>query len=1163
MAESITHDLANNDVKDQDFDGGLNVKADPSSVKPPQTTRADNIWYVTPGQVKQLPAFATQNLLPGRSIYAVAPRDSAAPGVKGDILTLTDNALPTALNSTRWYHNLGATVSRGVPAPPYTLTTRPVAPSASPTSNGYATMDPNATAPILARQEVPAAGRGPLIATFVYNNGAQITYMQSTYADTGGDIVMSNPTPSFLSAGTGIVASGVAGQSYCCLAVGGSTGTLYFLNFDGSTAKTAVTFTNNGTQNPGYDFVTHNGVTYFVYMPTSTTVSMINCATGATIALASGVTNTAATPFFACSPITHTVVNGTTYLFFGVGGKFYCSSITTSGAITGLNSLTLPTPTQATATGLPYVYGTGAINILDTVGGYGPNASFGITLFVTYPEKVYLSGTTTVVGDIYSVTTLTFTWSAAAGFSTPVASYFRTVGGAQLASKSFCACPPEASFAGPTQSKAAYCLVRTGSAEMLGSQYGQPTYFLLDQNANIVARFGDGTGPSATLEAINQTLPVTYYQGLSIPYFSTSATTPNESSLLDIILPAWYLADAKFTITTISSPANQPPYVVTNPAPQNARWAPLLAIFSMPNQLALPPVVNQQNSAIMSGPMTLIHDGAQAVEAGYHTATFNINAASVPTSGTTLGAAGTYYYVAAWRWTDAQGRVHRSAPSLPLTVASASTFYGTTMYVPLPISQRVNSQSQPICELYRTVVNATDGIYYFVASIQGTSPYASSSAAMPYTTTTQGSPSYAVTISDLSITNANLTSQPRLYTAYNVNAAAATYVSTAPPPFVWQVGTKARIFGLACVQGQWRLYYSSVSQFGIPPEWNPTNYAAIPPDIGTPRSLEAMDDKVIVLGSQALAVMNGDGPAASNTVGVPNPGDGFSQVVPLPQPAGAYGTGAPVRLPSGIAYQSTSGIQMVGRDLTQTPIGAPVDPLTGRQTNNAGMPYGRAAFLPSLQSIVWCNTQGAPLVYNYMMQKWSTWPLLSGAQSIAQRTDGSIWVALQPISGPQTLSTADLGMLGQSYSMSATGQTLGTVAMVLETPWIQVGTTQFGEGELYEMQLGGIWLAPHALTIEQAYNYNVYNQFKPAKVLAVPTAPANYQFRVRPVATSRVWSVRYRITLSALPAGTYNNVAYPAGSLAGAGYNLATLSDMVLSFATKQGASRVSAASSR
>lgn len=1177
MAESITHDMTNNDVHDQDFDGGLNVKADPTSVKPPQTTRADNVWYVTPGQVRQLPAFATQNILPGRSVYNVGTRDALAPATKGDVLICAESGPPTAQSTSRWYHNIGNTRTNALSAPPYTLITRPHATSVSPTSNGN-TMDPNATGPVFARQEVPATGKGPLWATFCGDvTGIR---MQSCYADAGGDILMSNPLPITL-AYNQFAAIGVAGTSYCAVASQSGTAlTVTYLNFDGSVNKTALTATSyvsvstSSTYVP-FDFVTVNNTTYFIYPASSTTINVINLATGGgTTGLG---TVASGGPFAAFAATTHTQASQA-FFFLVSGGKIYDLQVTSAGNINLFGrSATLPVPTYpSSSTG--FLYATGAANILDTQGGVTSAASYAISVFHSYNERLYQTTGTTALGDYAQVSASNITWTQSGGFGTFVANPFRTVSGATLASKAFCAAPPESGFAGPTQSRAAYCAVRCGSTEPLitnlsSGSYGQPTYFLIDHAGTIVSRWGDNAAPTAALYAstynATSSLPVGYLNQLSTPYYSNANTTPTDISLLDIAIPGWYLADAKFAISATVAVTNQAPYVITNPTPLTPKWLPLVALFSTPNQLALPPCVQQGNSSQMSGPMTLIHDGAVAVEAGYHTATNNLICTAAPTSATgiyttALGVSGTYYFVACWRWVDAQGRIHRSAPSLPFTLAqSTSNYYGATFVIPFPLSQRTLAETQPVCELYRTVTAATDGIYYFVGAGQNAGWYATGATSVPLTTTSQGAASFGVTINDVTITNANLTSQPRLYTAYNANAAAATYVATSPPPFVWQVGSKGRIFGLACVQGQWRLYYSNISAYGIAPEYNPYNYAPVPPDIGTPRSIEAMDDKIIVIGSQALAVMNGDGPAASNSVGVPNPGDGFSLVVPLPQPAGAYGSGSPVRLPSGIAYQSVSGVQAIARDLTQTPIGAPVDPITGRQVNNQGQPFGRACFLPSLQSIVWCNTTGAPLVYNYMMQKWSVWPLLTGAQSMVQRLDGTVWSAMQAVSGTQVQATADLGTLGATFSFSSTGPTPGTVAMVIETPWIQVGTTQFGEGELYEMQLGGNWFAPHAITIEQAYNYNVYNQFKPSKVLAVPVSPANYQFRVRPVATSRVWAVRYRFTLTALPAGTYNGVTYAAGSLTGSGYNLATLSDMVLSFANKQGASRISAASSR
>lgn len=1160
MPEAITHDLQNGDVKDQDFDGGLNLKSDPASIKPPQTTRADNAWYATPGQVRQLPAFATQGLLPGQAVYNMGTRDAPS---TGDVLICAESGPPTAQTQSRWYHNAGKTLTRNLSAPPYTLVTRPHATSVSPTSNGN-TFDPNASSPMFARQELPLNGRTAW-ATFCVDAATGLR-MQSCYADTLGDIAMSNPTPVINV--TQAAVSGVAQQSYCAVATAvGTALTCSFLNFDGTVNKAAVTATlgyaaASSSAYVPFDFVTVNNTTYCVYYGASGTLYAINCTTGQQVNFASG-TGSAVGPFCAFAATTHQASAALNYFFVCSGGKLYAFSVSATGAFAGLGNTTLPVPAYpASSTG--FLYATGCANIVDSAGGTGPNAAYAISVFHSYNERLYQTTATTSLGDFCQVSATQVAWSAQTGFGAMSANPFRTISGAVIAAKAFCAAPPEAGFCGPTQSRAAYCVVRCGSTEPLltnltPGSYGQPTYFLIDHQGGIVARFGDNQGPVAALYAstYNATgsLPVGYLSQLSAPFFSSPAAAPTETSLLSIGIPSWYLADARYAVSQTVSIANQPPYVIVNPTPLTPKWLPQVAVFSVPVQLALPPCAPMGPSTILSGPMTLVHDGAVAVEAGYHFATNNPILQGAPSIAggiytTSLGGNGTYYFVACWRWIDALGRVHRSAPSVPVTLnVSLGNYYGSTFYVPLPLSQRTLAETQPVCELYRTVVNATDGIYYLVNSGQGIGWYGLSSASVPLGSTQPSAPAFAVALTDVSITNANLTAQPRLYTAYNANAAAATYVATAPPPFVWQTAAKNRVFGLACTQGQWRLYYSAPSGFGIAPEFNYNNYAPVPLDLGTPRSLEAMDDKVLVFGSAGIAVMNGDGPPASNAAGVPNPGDGFSQVVPLPQPVGAFGTGSPVRLPQGVIYQSTAGIQMVGRDLTQTPVGAPIDPLAARQVGGVGQPFGRGTFVSALQAIVWANTQGPPLVYAYLMQKWSTWPLLQGALGLCQKADGAVFVALQPTGQGQALATADVGTLGQTYALAQGDQALGTTALVLETPWMQVGTTAYGEGELWEMQLGGDYLGPHTLCVEQAYNYGPYNQYKPAKSFVIAAAPPNYQFRVRPQATSRIWTVRYRFTVS--------------GNMAGSAYNLAYLSDMVLFFATKQGSSRLSAQASR
>ena len=119
---------------------------------------------------------------------------------------------------------------------------------------------------------------------------------------------------------------------------------------------------------------------------------------------------------------------------------------------------------------------------------------------------------------------------------------------------------------------------------------------------------------------------------------------------------------------------------------------------------------------LMSGGCLMSYDGERIVESNFITAP-KIVESRVVSSGGSIGAAA-HKYAAVWEWVDAEGNVHRSAPSTIETVAagSGSTNIIEIEVLELPITNKRDtffSQSfkhDVRCVLFRTV--ATGSIFY-------------------------------------------------------------------------------------------------------------------------------------------------------------------------------------------------------------------------------------------------------------------------------------------------------------------------------------------------------------------------------------------------------------------------------------------------------------------
>jgi len=169
----------------------------------------------------------------------------------------------------------------------------------------------------------------------------------------------------------------------------------------------------------------------------------------------------------------------------------------------------------------------------------------------------------------------------------------------------------------------------------------QPTYFLVDETGFIILKLASNNGGGLqTTAALPQVI-------------STGTTTFSVPYLL------------KDLLTTVSGT------VYTQTGVQNATFD-----FANANTYLR---TEQANNQHIAGGILNMYDGANLVEHGFNLYPENIsNAITTSTGGIS---AGTRQYFVVFQWTDYQGQIHRSAPSIGLSVtnvAGSLTFTGNT-----------------------------------------------------------------------------------------------------------------------------------------------------------------------------------------------------------------------------------------------------------------------------------------------------------------------------------------------------------------------------------------------------------------------------------------------------------------------------------------------------
>jgi hypothetical protein len=869
---------------------------------------------------------------------------------------------------------------------------------------------------------------------------------------------------------------------------------------------------NNGCHNQNWQLINFNGATYCVYVDVSGNIVYAPITAGG---IGSATTLIAASfPVLSSTAIGVWADNTLGVLFVA-----WVEGTTNFAAVKGFN-------TSFTAL-------TGAFSFLQqsTLGGAGGlatqqftgNANAGQGVVWAGSAFTYGGGGSFGSGSCTNVTSAPFTYTTSAITATAFSPNFSSQSGACLVTRGF-----------SVGALGSAVLVRTGSFDYQAptNSWVPPTYFIIDGQCKVIGRAAEGLAPSDTSLASNsQTVFYMSQQSLApVPVL----TAPNNASLQNILLPIWRnvvegFNQGPYTIAALNTSINSSGQQVStgpgNPGvttlqlggigPPNVIYSqPALLVLIRPENLSAPAALAAGRSQVLCGALTSFYDGKTLVEAGFHEAPHTMFKYGSAT-GSVNNPAGTYLYRCIYRWADANGQVHRSAPSPVLSVTQASAWNSQQIAIPLPIFTYKTQNLNLAAELYRTDNAGT--VFYLV----GTTTLTVASIGQ---STGFGSGYLFTTITDSSYTTASANFGVA-YPGYWQS----TPQSNPPPSFIWQVTSQGRHFGLAQVDGAYRIYYTNIWTPGVTVEWNTNGYLQVPPELGDCRSMTVQDSNVLIFGTLGVGTFNGNGPAQALGVDGQNYNvndPGFSNIIPIPNAAGCVGTGCPVQLPTGVMYQSATGFLTIGRDLSSQFSGQLIDQLTGVYGQQQTV-YGQGILLSKLQNVLFTNPSGDSLLYDYNLNRWVLWPasIVGPISGAVQRRDGTIYLAQQLVSGgsfPSTFTfnggTVNCGVsaLYQSFLTplySTTGYT--APQMVLETPWLFTGQTPGGEGEFWEAGILGTYFAPHQLKVELAFNYQGYGIYSgDTQTFNVAAAPSPaYQFRVRPPGTARCWAVRFRISV--------------------------------------------------
>ncbi len=532
----------------------------------------------------------------------------------------------------------------------------------------------------------------------------------------------------------------------------------------------------------------------------------------------------------------------------------------------------------------------------------------------------------------------------------------------------------------------------------------QSTYFLSDINGNIISRFAYENGGASLVTSAGYLpvgLPQAQVSGSSvyIAYlYKDLIQTQNTSGLAPSIGPAG--ASNIYTQTGIN----------------------LATVGFDSDTLGASEIGSNLN---ISGGLLWSYDGQTLSEQGFNVFPDNVEVAGSVTSGSMT--AQQYYYQVIYQWTDAAGNVIQSAPSVPVTVTLTSD---TSVTVNIP-TLRLSYKSGVKILIYRW--SAANQIYYQVTSL----------AAPTLNDPTTDSIAYTDTLADSSIVGNSI-----IYTTGGV------LEDTPGPAAVATTLFDDRLW-LIDAEDQNLLWYSKQIIENTPVEMSDLLTYYVAPSTGAQGStgpitaIFPMDDKLIVFKKDAMYYINGAGPDNTGT------NSQYSQPIFISSTVGCANQRSIVIVPTlngspgGLMFQSDKGIWLLGRDLSTTYIGAPVEAFNSYAVNSA-------TAIPGTNQVRFTISSGVTLMYDYYYQQWGTFV---GVPAIASTLYQGLHTYISPSGSAAQESPGTYLDNGNPVLLSFT------------TSWIAVAGLQ-GYQRAYFFYLLGTYFTPHKLNLSIAYDYN-------------------------------------------------------------------------------------------
>ena len=494
--------------------------------------------------------------------------------------------------------------------------------------------------------------------------------------------------------------------------------------------------------------------------------------------------------------------------------------------------------------------------------------------------------------------------------------------------------------------------------------------------------------------------------------------------------------------------------IATQPSQQNGISAALMTHGVTPQSVEI------GNNLHLTGGQLWSYDGVTIAEQNFHLFPEVLNVVG-STSGGAI-AAGTYIYYLTWEWTDNFGQVHQSTPSLPETIVTTGTTSSVIFTVNI-LSMTRKPYGSVRLALWRSFANSTSGIVYRCSPADG--PVYSASTV-------------SITITDTS-NDTDLQSNSQLYTAGGVVENGAAPASIALCTY------KNRLVSIPA-DSRLSFWYSKQVIPGSPVEFSPFFTFNVDATGGDLTVCQQMDDKLILGKRLNFFYLVGDGPTPTGA------NNDFAEAQLIAVDCGCVSALSMVLMPEGCMFQSTKGIYLLSRGLTDQYIGADVEGYNSLPVLSVTLMSGdnHVRFLVG----------SASLVYDYYYSQWSVFTGYTGIDSAYFQdqftqifSSGLVWQE-----NPALFNDAG-----------------AFIPLQMETAWISFAGLQ-GFQRVYKALILGEFKSNHSLNINISYDFETsVSQNDVIPVTGALAAP--YQFRVL-MNRQKTQSVKINIVDSETPA---------------------------------------------